>query len=182
MAGTTLKYPNEVPVGVDPTRASIARVYDAALNGKDNYEIDRQVLAQVRTVAPAVNDLAWANRDFLIRSARFLVMQAGIDQFLDLGSGLPTAENTHQVVQRINPEAKVLYVDNDPVVLAHGRALIEENANTHFVAGDIFHPEEIMTHPEIRDFLDFSRPIALFQVRTIHHYLPDDAGEMMRNY
>ncbi|AIJ26986.1 SAM-dependent methyltransferase [Amycolatopsis methanolica] len=182
MSGATAPYPSAVPVGVDPTRASIARVYDAALNGKDNYEIDRQVLAQVRTVAPQVNDLAWANRDFLIRSCRFLAMQAGIDQFLDLGSGLPTAENTHQVVQRVHPEAKVLYVDNDPVVLAHGRALLEENDRTHFVAADIFQPEQILEHPEIREFLDFSRPIALLQIGTWHHYLGDDGGEKMATY
>jgi len=182
MSGATAPYPNAVPVGVDPTRASIARVYDAALNGKDNYEIDRAVLAQVREVAPQVNDLAWANRDFLIRSCRFLAMQAGVDQFLDLGSGLPTAENTHQVVQRVNPEAKILYVDNDPVVLAHGRALLEENERTHFVAGDIFQPDEILEHPEIRDFLDFERPIAILQVGTWHHYLGEDGGEKMAAY
>jgi hypothetical protein len=182
MSGATAQYPSAVPVGVDPKRASIARVYDAALNGKDNYEIDREVLAQVRTVAPQVNDLAWANRDFLIRSCRFLTIQAGIDQFLDLGSGLPTAENTHQVVQRVNPEAKILYVDNDPVVLAHGRALLEENDRTHFVSGDIFQPDEILGHPEIRDFLDFERPIAILQVGTWHHYLGDDGPEKMAAY
>ncbi|HKS46232.1 MAG TPA: SAM-dependent methyltransferase [Amycolatopsis sp.] len=182
MSRSTVSYPNEIPVGVDPTRASIARVYDAALNGKDNYKIDREVLAQVRTVAPQVNDLAWANRDFLIRACRFLVTQTGVDQFLDLGSGLPTAENTHQVVQRVIPEAKVMYVDNDPVVLAHGRALLEENEYTQLVSADIFRPREILEHPEIRDFLDFERPLALFQVGTLHHYLPDDAGELMKSY
>jgi len=182
MTGATAPYPNAVPVGVDPTRASIARVYDAALNGKDNYEIDRAVLAQVRTVAPQVNDLAWANRNFLTRACRFLSMQAGIDQFLDLGSGLPTAENTHQIVQRINPEARVVYVDNDPVVLAHGRALLEENEFTHFIAADIFRPDEVLGNEVVRSHLDFSRPIAIFQVGTLHHYLGDDAGEIMRAY
>ncbi|GAA5157307.1 SAM-dependent methyltransferase [Amycolatopsis dongchuanensis] len=182
MSGATAPYPSSVPVGVDPNRASIARVYDAALNGKDNYEIDRQVLAQVRTVAPQVNDLAWANRDFLIRSCRFLAMQAGIDQFLDLGSGLPTAENTHQVVQRVNPEARVVYADNDPVVLAHGRALLEENAQTHLVEADIFDPPRVLENELVRKELDFSRPIALFQIGTLHHYLGDDAPELMRAY
>ena len=182
MSGATASYPSSVPVGVDPSRASIARVYDAALNGKDNYEIDRQVLAQVRTVAPQVNDLAWANRDFLIRSCRFLAMQAGVDQFLDLGSGLPTAENTHQVVQRVSPEARVVYVDNDPVVLAHGRALLEENEQTHLVAADIFDPQEVLGNELVHRELDFTRPIALFQVGTLHHYLGDDAAEVMRAY
>ena len=182
MSDHPMNYPNEVPVGVDPTRASIARVYDAALNGKENYEVDREVLAQVRQVAPQVNDLAWANRNFLIRACRFLSMEAGIDQFLDLGSGLPTAENTHQVVRRMNPEAKVMYVDNDPVVLAHGRALLTAGSGTDLVSADIFQPLEVLEHPTIRGFLDFDRPIGLLQVGTMHHYLPDDAGKVMASY
>ena len=174
--------PSSVPVGVDTTRASIARVYDAALNGKDNFEIDREVLRQVATVAPQVNDLAWSNRNFLIRACRFLAGQAGITQYLDCGSGLPTAENTHQVVQRLQPNAKVLYIDNDPVVLAHGRALLEENENTLFISADIFSPDEVLAKPEVREFLDFSQPIALIQNGTLHHYLGDDSPELMKKY
>lgn len=158
------------PVGVDPNRASIARVYDAFLNGKDNYEIDREVLRGVQKAAPEAQDLAFENRGFLIRACRFLATQTGITQYLDLGSGLPTAENTHQVVQRINPDIKVVYVDNDPVVLAHGRALLEENELTHFVAADIFHPEEILENEEIRKHIDFSQPLVLLQMGTLHHY------------
>ncbi|TCP56303.1 S-adenosyl methyltransferase [Tamaricihabitans halophyticus] len=178
----------DVPTRIDTTKASIARVYDAALNGKDNYEVDREVLRQVRQVAPEVNQLAWDNRDFLIRAARFLGTQAGITQYLDCGSGLPTAENTHQVVQRVNPEAKVVYVDNDPVVLAHGRALLEENEHTHFTAADIFRPREIIENETVRAKLDFTRPLALFQVGTLHHYdeRQDEGhrspGEIMREY
>ncbi|ATL71703.1 SAM-dependent methyltransferase [Nocardia terpenica] len=175
-------YPSEVPVGVDTTRASIARVYDAALNGKDNFEIDREVLAQVRTVAPGVAELAWANRDFLIRSCRFLASQAGIEQYLDLGSGLPTAENTHQVVQRIRPNARVVYVDNDPMVLTHARALLEENPQTSIVTGDIFRPLEVLSNQVVREELDFSRPLALFHIGTLHHYLGEDAPALMQTY
>lgn len=182
MAEGTLDYPNVVPVGVDPTRASVARVYDAALNGKDNYAIDREVLAQVRAVAPEVNDLAWANRNFLIRACRFLANETDVDQFLDLGCGLPTAENTHQVVQRVNPRAQVVYVDNDPVVLAHGRALLADSPSTRLVDADIFRPREVLGHPEIGSHLDLERPLALLQVGTLHHYLPDDVGEVMRAY
>ncbi|MGW7532365.1 SAM-dependent methyltransferase [Amycolatopsis sp. NPDC054798] len=174
--------PSSHPVGVDITRASIARVYDAALNGTNNYEIDRRVLDQVRTVAPEVNDLAWANRNFLIRACRFLATQGRITQYLDCGSGLPTAENTHQVVQRINPEARVLYVDNDPVVLAHGRALLEENENTRFIEADIFKPDQILRNETAREFLDWTKPIALLHNGTLHHYLGDDYEEMMRTY
>lgn len=172
------------PVGVDPTRASIARVYDAALNGKDNYEIDRQVLQQVSEVAPEVNDLAIENRNFLIRAARFLAQQGGITQFLDCGSGLPTAENTHQIVQRIDPESRIVYIDNDPVVLAHGRALLEENDRTHFAAADIFEPKNILENEVVRKHLNFNEPLALLQVGTLHHFTGDPArpAELMKEY
>ncbi|WP_410652758.1 SAM-dependent methyltransferase [Amycolatopsis sp. cmx-4-54] len=174
--------PSSVPVGVDPTRASIARVYDAALGGKDNYEIDREVLRQVATKAPEVRDLAWSNRNFLTRAVRFLAQQGRITQFLDCGSGLPTAENTHQIAQRLIPDARVVYVDNDPVVLAHGRAILEDNPHTHFVAEDIFQPGKLLANDEIRGNLDFDRPLALLQVGTLHHYTADNADDLMREY
>jgi hypothetical protein len=171
MSGTGAPLSDDVtPVYIDTTKASIARVYDAALGGKDNYEIDREVLRRLRQVAPEANQLAWDNRDFLIRVTRFIASQTGITQFLDCGSGLPTAENTHQVAQRIQPDARVVYVDNDPVVVAHGRALLEENDQTHFSAADIFTPREIINDEVVRRHLDFSQPIALFQLGTLHHY------------
>ncbi|MEU4322327.1 SAM-dependent methyltransferase [Nocardia fluminea] len=181
MSHSSAAYPSAVPVGVDTTRASIARVYDAALNGKDNYDVDRQVLDQVRTVAPQVNDLAWANRDFLIRACRFLA-RAGIDQFLDLGSGLPTAENTHQVVQRVNPQSKVVYVDNDPSVLVHAQALLASNSRTRIAEADIFRPLEVLGNDTVRRELDFTRPLALFHIGTLHHYLGDDGPALMQTY
>ncbi|MGW5437452.1 SAM-dependent methyltransferase [Nocardia asteroides] len=174
-------YPSAVPVGVDTTRASIARVYDAALNGKDNYEVDRAVLDQVRTVAPQVNDLAWANRDFLIRVCRFLA-RAGVDQYLDLGSGLPTAENTHQVVQRVNPGSRVVYVDNDPSVLVHAQALLANNSRTRIAEADIFRPLEVLGNTAVRAELDFTRPLALLHIGTLHHYLGEDAPALMQTY
>ena len=174
--------PSSIPVGVDTSRASIARVYDAFLGGKDNFEVDREVLRGVQAAAPQAQDLAWSNRNFLIRACRFLAGQAGITQYLDCGSGLPTAENTHQVVQRIQPSAKVLYIDNDPVVLAHGRALLEENENTLFVSADIFDPDEVLSKPEVRDFLDFSQPIAVVQAGTLHHYIGTEGAQIMQKY
>ncbi|TDW69951.1 SAM-dependent methyltransferase [Kribbella pratensis] len=174
--------PSSIPVGVDTSRASIARVYDAFLGGKDNFEVDREVLRGVQAAAPQAQDLAWSNRNFLIRACRFLAGQAGITQYLDCGSGLPTAENTHQVVQRIQPEARVLYIDNDPVVLAHGRALLEENENTLFVSADIFDPDEVLSKPEVRDFLDFSQPIAVVQAGTLHHYIGTEGAQIMQKY
>jgi hypothetical protein len=175
--------PEAAPVYIDTSKASIARVYDAFLNGKDNYEIDRLVLRQVQAVAPEAAQLAWDNREFLIRVTRFIASQTGVTQYLDCGSGLPTAENTHQVAQRIAPDSRVVYIDNDPVVLAHGRALLEENEQTHFVSADIFKPEEIVNNELVRKYLDFSQPIALFQLGTIHHYDGERSPEdIMRAY
>jgi len=174
--------PSSVPVGVDPTRASIARVYDAFLGGKDNYEIDRMVFEKVRATAPEARDLAWSNRNFLTRAVRFLTDQGGIRQFIDCGSGLPTAENTHQIAQRIDPEARVIYVDNDPVVIAHGEALLTENDFTHFIPADIFKPHEVLTHPLVQKYIDFTRPLAVLQVGTLHHYTPDNGAELMKEY
>ena len=155
---------------IDSTKPSIARCYDAALGGKDNYEVDREFIRQLQLVSPEIGQFTWDNRRFLIRVTRFLAGEAGITQFLDCGSGLPTAENTHQVAQRIQPDARVVYVDNDPVVLAHGRALLEENDQTHFSAADIFKPYEVINDKTVRVYLDFSKPIALFQHGTLHHY------------
>jgi hypothetical protein len=173
-----------VPVGVDPTRASIARVYDAFLNGKENYEIDREVLRGVQKAAPEAQELAFENRGFLIRACRFLASQTGINQFLDLGSGLPTAENTHQVVQRLNPDARVVYVDNDPVVLAHGRVLLEENDRTHFVEADIFEPAQLLADERVLEHIDFTEPVALLQIGTLHHFDGPRVGpaDIMRQY
>lgn len=184
MSETASKYeaPSMVPVGVDPTRASIARVYDAFLGGKDNYAIDREVFQKVQKVAPEAQDLAWSNRNFLTRAVRFLTDQGGVRQFLDCGSGLPTAENTHQIAQRIDKEARVVYVDNDPVVIAHGEALLEDNDFTHFVAADIFEPQDVLQNPTVRKYLDFTKPIGLLQVGTLHHYTADNGSELMKEY
>jgi hypothetical protein len=171
-----------VPSYIDVSKASVARVYDAFLNGKDNYEIDREVLRRIQQVAPEATQLGWDNREFLIRATRFIASQTGITQYLDCGSGLPTAENTHQVVQRIDPDARVVYVDNDPVVLAHGRALLEENDRTHLVAADIFQPREVLENEVVRKYLDFTEPMALYQCGTIHHYTGDHYAEIMQEY
>jgi hypothetical protein len=171
MSSTVVPRSNEVGLaGIDTTKACIARVYDAFLNGKDNYEIDREVVRQTYQVCPEAGKMAWDNRNFLVRVTRFIAGQTGITQFLDCGSGLPTAENTHQVAQRLQEDARVVYVDNDPIVLAHGRALLEENDQTHFSAADIFQPSQIINDEIVHRYLDFSQPIALFQLGTLHHY------------
>lgn len=173
----------DAEVELDTTVASIARVYDAMLGGKDNFDVDREIRDQIVTFAPEMMDTATDGRGFLIRAVRYLSSVVGIDQFLDLGSGLPTAENTHQVAQRIHPETKVVYVDNDPVVLAHGRALLEENDRTHFVAADLTDATGLLSNPDITRHIEFDRPLALCQIGTLHH-VSDDARphEVMATY
>jgi S-adenosyl methyltransferase len=168
---------------IDTTRPSVARVYDMFLGGKDHYEVDREVYRRTMEIEPSTPLLARAMRQWLIRVVRYLSDRANIDQFLDCGSGLPTAENTHQVAQRVNAEATVVYVDNDPMVIAHGRALLEENDRTHFLAGDLRDPEALFAHPTVTRYLDFDRPLALMQCGTIHHLEDsDNPRELMARY
>ncbi|MFE6105215.1 SAM-dependent methyltransferase [Streptomyces laurentii] len=174
-----------VPPFVDPARPSIARVYDAFLGGTDNYEVDREVVRRVLKAAPEARDLAVENRRFLVRVCRFLAGQGGITQYLDCGSGLPTAENTHNVVRRAAPDARVVYVDNDPMVLAHSRALLEGNENAVILSEDIFEPERLLRNPVVRSRLDWNTPIALLQMGTLHHYNGEATRprrEIMRRY
>jgi hypothetical protein len=173
----------QAPAVIDTSKPSVARVYDCFLGGKDNYEVDRQVFLQVDAVAPQMKLLARACRHWLVRVTRFLAGNAGIDQFIDLGAGLPAAENTHEAAQRMNPEARVVYVDNDPVVAAHGRALLEENDFTRLVMADLTKPDEIFADPIVTRFLDLDRPIALIQSNTIHHVSDEEnPPEIMRRY
>ncbi|HWD04100.1 MAG TPA: SAM-dependent methyltransferase [Amycolatopsis sp.] len=173
--------PDTVPVGIDPTMPSTARVYDAALGGKDNYAADRELLEKMKRDVPEVLEMAWMNRSFLIRACRFLADNAGVRQFIDCGSGLPTAENVHQVVQRINDEATVVYTDNDPTVLAHGRALLLDNDRTHIVDADVFNSAEVLESPEVRNSIDFSQPVGLLHMADLHFYTGDPA-QLMAEY
>ncbi|QIZ36954.1 SAM-dependent methyltransferase [Saccharopolyspora sp. ASAGF58] len=183
MAAELTASDDEIPIHIDTNKASIARVYDAFLGGKDNYEVDREVFRRLQEVTPEAAQLAWDNRQFLIRVSRFIAAETSVTQYLDCGSGLPTAENTHQVVQRIKPESRVVYVDNDPVVLAHGRALLEENSKIHFSPADIFEPAQILQDEVVGRHLDFSEPIALFQLGTLHHYDGErPPADIMREY
>ncbi|WP_328612103.1 SAM-dependent methyltransferase [Amycolatopsis sp. NBC_00345] len=161
------------PPGVDPYRASVARIYDYLLGGKDNYEVDRQEAVRIMEKMPELADAARENRSFLIRAIRFLATNAGISQFLDCGSGLPTAENVHQVAQRIRPDAKVVYSDYDPIVAANGRALLEDNNLTRYIQADIFEPGSILDNDIVRSHLNWDEPIAVLFVATLHHHKGD---------
>jgi SAM-dependent methyltransferase len=148
-------------------------MYDYFLGGKDNFEADRRAGEQVKTALGDLmtHDIVWENRRFLQRAVRVLA-EEGIDQFLDLGTGLPTQGNVHEIAQRVNPKARVVYVDYDPIVLAHGRALLAENDSTTVVTADLRDPDAVLNHPEIRNYLDFSRPVAVLFI-AVFHFIPD---------
>lgn len=160
---------------VDQTKPSIARVYDYLLGGKDNYAVDRAIGDQFKYGLPGSVAIAYANRQALVRGVKAIATGTGIRQFLDIGSGLPTADNVHQVAQRHAPESRVVYVDSDPIVLAHGRALLEENENTTVIRGDLRRPAEIHQHPDVRRLIDFDQPVALILSAILHH-INDDEG------
>jgi hypothetical protein len=172
------------PYPFDTSKPSIARTYDYLLGGKDNFAVDRAFGDRFINELPGSRMIAYDNRGALIRAVQEIVTNTPVRQFIDLGSGLPTADNVHQVAQRHQPESKVVYVDNDPVVLAHGRALLEENDNTHFVAADIFQPSEILDNETVRKHIDFTEPVALLQMGTLHHFngAPERPAEIMREY
>jgi hypothetical protein len=158
---------------VDTSKPSVARVYDAILGGKDNFAADRAVAEMAYKAFPDGGRAAFINRDLLGRAVRYMVEQ-GITQFLDLGSGLPTARNTHQIAQAVNPAARVVYIDNDPIVLAHGRALLAENSFTTVVTADLREPDRVWSMPEVAGFLDLSKPVGLILNAVIHHVLDEE--------
>ncbi|MDG4793599.1 SAM-dependent methyltransferase [Micromonospora sp. WMMD1082] len=162
------------PSGVDVSVPSIARVYDFMLGGKDNFAVDRTVAEHALKITPDGPQAAQANRAFLRRVVRFLAAEQKIGQFLDLGSGLPTQGNVHQVATRHDPQARVVYVDNDPIVLAHGRALLAHEGAATVIQADVRSPEVILEGAEVRQFLDFSRPIGLLLFGILHHIGDDE--------
>jgi len=167
---------------VDTTTPSIARVYDALLGGKDNYAVDRIVAQQMIDSMPEVVEAPKLNRAALHRAIRYLTTDVGITQFIDLGSGLPTQDNVHQVAQRFAPMSRVVYVDNDPIVLAHGRALLATTDTTTVVTGDVRDPDGVLDHPDVQRLIDFDRPVGLIMCAILHHLLDkeDPAGVVAR--
>ncbi len=167
MAGGTT-----APFGIDTTVPSTARMYDWWLGGHDNFAADRAAALAVSEAAPEAQLMAVENRKFLRRAARYLVAEAGITQFLDIGTGLPTQGNVHQVAQGINPTARVVYVDNDPMVLAHSRAL-KTGGNTVVIEADLREPRAILDHPGTHKLIDFNQPLAVLLVAVLH-FISDD--------
>ena len=165
----------EIPPEIDTSKPHPARIYDYGLGGKNHFAADREVAEKVLTNWPNARTLARENRAFLGRAVRYLAGEAGVRQFLDIGTGLPTTNNVHEVAQAIAPSSRVVYADNDPMVLAHARALLTSapEGRTAYIHADLRDPAAILSDPVIHDVLDFSQPIALMLI-AILHFIPDD--------
>jgi len=159
--------PDWVPPGVDTKRANTARVYDYWLGGSHNFLADQDLGRAISAVDPIVRAGARANRAFLGRAVRFLAA-AGIRQFLDIGSGIPTQGNVHEVAQRADPGARVAYADIDPVAIAHSKAILAGNQNAAIIDADLREPEKILAHPDTRRLIDFAQPVGLLLVAVLH--------------
>src|ERR1700733_3762065 len=165
--------PGWVPPEVDVKRANSARVYDYLLGGSHNFLADQDLGRSLAATDPSVRAIARANRDFLGRAVRFLA-QAGVGQFLDIGSGIPTQGNVHEVAQQGSPGSTVVYVDVDPVAIAHSKALLAGNGNTAVIEADLRHPDQILAHAGTRRLIDFSQPTGLLLVSVLP-FISDDA-------
>ncbi|MGH3417140.1 MAG: SAM-dependent methyltransferase, partial [Actinocrinis sp.] len=157
------------PLEIDTSIAHTARMYDYYLGGKDNYAVDRDAAEQVLAVFPQMRAIARANRAFLGRTVRYLAAH-GVRQFLDIGTGIPGPGSTNAAAQSVDPEARVVYVDNDPIVMAHAGALLagHDPGHTTVVYGDLRDPVSILEHPQVRAVLDFDQPVAILLVAVLH--------------
>ena len=164
-----------VPADIDISAPCVARVYDYLLGGKEHLQIDRRAAGALLDVVPETAQIARDNRGFLRRGVQFLVRDAGIRQIIDVGCGLPSTGNVHEVAHEIDPDVRVVYVDNDPVVLAHVRALLATLPTTTVVTADLRNPDTIFDHPDTRELVDFEQPFAVL-LNGVVHYLADEDG------
>jgi hypothetical protein len=168
----TVQDPGWLPPEINTGKAHSARVYDYWLGGKDNFAADREVGDAIMAAIPSAPLLARQNRAFLRRAVRYLAGEAGIRQFLDIGTGIPTAGNTHEVAQAVAPDSRVVYVDNDPIVLAHARALMtcDPAGATAFIQADFRDPGKIIADQELHRILDLEKPVALMLIAILHFF------------
>lgn len=168
-----MERPDWAPETIDLEQPSGARMYDYFLGGSHNFAVDREAAQKVIAAMPEVPLRAQANRAFLRRAVRFL-MASGVRQFLDIGSGIPTVGNVHEVAQRLDPTSRVIYVDIDPIAVAHSQELLQDNPRALIIQEDLRNAEQLVAHPDVRGLLDFTEPIAVLMV-AILHFLPDEA-------
>jgi hypothetical protein len=158
---------------IDTTTAHPARIYDALLGGQDNYLADREAVRKLLKIAPEARYSARANRAFLQRAVRFLAGEAGIRQFIDIGTGIPAAGNVHEVAGQVAPGTRVVYVDNDPIVHVRANALLTGTGATSIVLADLRDPQAILAHPRLTALIDFTEPVALLLV-AVMHFITDE--------
>jgi S-adenosyl methyltransferase len=173
-AGGTGVHDQPTPPDVDLSRASVARVYDYLLGGKEHLEVDRRAANALLNVVPEAAELAKDGRSFRRRALEYLVRDAGIRQIIDVGSGLPNEGNVHEVAHAIDPGVRTVYVDNDPVVLAHARALLVTDEHTAVITADLRNPESIFDHTDIPGLIDLDEPFAVLLSGVVHHLSDDD--------
>jgi S-adenosyl methyltransferase len=180
---TTRGLDYEPPV-IDTSKAHAARVYDYLLGGKDNYPPDRELAEQMTKAMPSVPVTARQNRLFMQRLARYLAAEEGIDQFLDIGTGIPTSPNLHEIVQQVNPAARVVYLDNDPIVLAHAHARLVSapEGRVAYLHADMRDTKSVLAKPELSATLDLARPVALSILSTLHFVPDEDAYKLVSRY
>jgi O-methyltransferase involved in polyketide biosynthesis len=166
----------ELPPEINTNMAHPARVYDYWLGGKDNFPADRALAEHIMEAIPTMRTMAAANRAFLSRSVRYLAAEAGVRQFLDIGTGIPTSPNVHETAQANAPDTRVVYVDNDPIVLARARALLtsQDAGETAFIMADLREPKSILDHPTLTATLDLSQPVALMMVAVLMYFRDSD--------
>jgi O-methyltransferase involved in polyketide biosynthesis len=162
-----------LPTELNTNVAHPARLYDYWLGGKDNFAVDRELAEKILAVQPGSLESVRANRAFLKRAVRSAAA-AGIRQFIDIGSGLPTVENTHEIAQQCLPDPRVVYVDIDPIVIVHGRALLADAGSTASVQGDVRRPEMIFDHPDVRRMIDFDQPVAVLLLGVLHYVAEEE--------
>ncbi|RJO68435.1 methyltransferase domain-containing protein [Nocardia panacis] len=176
MSETRGRISSRLPTTINSNRAHEARFYDYWLGGRDNYPVDRALGDQIAAHVPGIRNMVRHNRSFLGRAVRYAMGELGITQFLDIGTGLPTARNTHQVAQEVDPAARVVYVDKDPLVLAHARALMVSApaGRTAFIHADLHDPESILADPVLTQTLDLDRPVAITMTLILMYFREQD--------
>ncbi len=177
-----MERPSWAPQEIDLERPSAARVYDYILGGSHNFAVDRELARSMLQMFPEAPQEAQANREFLRRAVKYCA-DAGVRQFIDIGSGIPTEGNVHEVAQQLAPDTRVLYADLDPVAVAHSRAILAGNDAAAAIQADVREPQSILDHPAARELIDFTAPVALLLVAVLH-FVPDeqDPAGIVRRY
>lgn len=171
-----------IPADVDPARPAPARIYDYLLSGKNNFQADRDAAKRIMALVPEIKDCAWANRSFHQRAARWIA-DRGVRQFIDIGSGLPTVGNTHDVVRSVDTSCRVAYVDNDPMVRAQSAQLLAGTPGVRVILGDLRDPDQVLADPELRELIDFTEPVGLLMTAVVHFVADEsDPWGLIRRY